>query len=79
MSDGKNAINVRRGLFRLWLVLSVLWIGFVVIWIGLNVNDWSDPAALFQVIAFISLVPIGFVLALGLAIIWTFRGFQRNA
>jgi hypothetical protein len=43
------ALRVARGLFRLWLVLSVLWIGAVgiVTWKRFPVDDWriSDPPA----------------------------------
>jgi hypothetical protein len=36
------ALRVARGLFRLWLVLSVLWIGGVAVetWWTFPVNDW---------------------------------------
>lgn len=36
------AMNWRRGLFRLWLVLSVLWIGVVgvITWWKFPVDDW---------------------------------------
>jgi hypothetical protein len=39
------ALRVARGLFRLWLVLSVLWIGGVgvVTWRTFPVDDWFVP------------------------------------
>jgi hypothetical protein len=49
-------LRVARGLFRLWLVLSVLWIG------GVGVVTWRVPPA--------------FLLALGSALVWAFRGFR---
>jgi hypothetical protein len=38
------ALRVARGLFRLWLVLSVLWIGGVVLakWSTLISADWGE-------------------------------------
>jgi hypothetical protein len=40
------ALRVARGLFRLWLVLSVLWIGGVgaVTWWTFPVDDWVYPS-----------------------------------
>jgi hypothetical protein len=99
------ALRVARGLFRLWLILSVLWIG------GVGYVTWRDfpppyvpdpqrattspkaPSTEFdpdEFLAFASaeerrsafwfagglaLVPPAFVLALGSALVWAFRGF----
>jgi len=111
------AWRVARGLFRLWLVLSVLWIGGVgvVTWRTFPVNDWiivhevTDPELLKQLEAAprmpmpefdpskphktvvtdrelraiiqwgiaLALVPPAFVLALGSALVWAFRGFRQ--
>jgi hypothetical protein len=109
------ALRVARGLFRLWLVLSVLWIG------GVGVVTWwtfpnksnpdeffakrnppsslprkfdpdeflskGDPEYFAQVVAeeqratiqfasVLALVPPIFLLALGSALVWAFRGFR---
>src|SRR5215510_14410551 len=100
------ALRVARGLFRLWLVLSVLWIG------GVGVVTWQtfpkeyvppsgsrelsdapksadefdpDEYLAFKVAenrrsaiwfgGVLALVPPAFVLALGSALVWAFRGF----
>jgi len=40
------AVRVARGLFRLWLVLSVFWLSGVglVTWWTFPVNDWIYPS-----------------------------------
>jgi hypothetical protein len=106
-------LRVARGLFRLWLVLSVLWIGGVGIatwWTfpednpivrdicakandaeqcagllraaGKNPFEAFDPEERRTAIQFASIeafVPPVFVLALGSALVWAFRGFRVNA
>jgi hypothetical protein len=110
------ALRVARGLFRLWLVLSVLWISGVGVvtwrtfpWIpewaiekcerpfdpdaylagkpqkeGCSWLEWvkaqpvmedKDQRAALQLAILLALVPPAFVLALGSASIWAFRGF----
>src|SRR6266545_2014516 len=77
------ALRVVRGLFRLWLVLSVLWIG------GVGVMTWPafDPDAYLEgrpqpirwsaaEAALLSFAPPAFMLALGSALVWAFRGFR---
>jgi hypothetical protein len=103
------AFRVARGLFRLWLVLSVLWIGGVgvVTWqtfpedvlpsiCDLPANQRSEEfdcswlqrvkdqlvfmdkkqRAAFQLALILALAPPVFVLALGSALAWAFRGFR---
>jgi len=126
------ALRVARGLFRLWLVLSVLWIGAVgiVTWRTFPVDDWfvpdpivpgstadicstaknaeqcsdllraggKNPIAAYdlnlnwdrhglswidkerreaiQFASIVALVPPAFVLALGSALVWAFKGFR---
>ena len=100
-------MRIARGLFRLWLVLSVLWIAGVgivtwqwlpadkIIWPGdppravfdpnYYLADRSKPylksrdierreAVHFAVV--LALLPPAFLLALGSALLWVFRGFQ---
>jgi hypothetical protein len=100
------ALRVARGLFRLWLVLSVLWIG------GVALATWRDPIynevavceeveapppgsclprswvlklqpftdktrrEVVQFALVLALIPPVFVLALGSALAWAFRGFR---
>jgi hypothetical protein len=107
------ALRVARGLFRLWLILSVLWIGGVgvVTWWTFPVppewytpppsicelpanersEDWdcswlarvkdkldmdNEQRAALQSAILVALVPPAFVLALGSALGWAFRGFR---
>ena len=44
------ALRIARGLFRLWLILSVLWIGGVgvVTWYRLPVYDWPGKGLPFE-------------------------------
>jgi hypothetical protein len=103
------ALRVVRGLFRLWLVLSVLWIGGVgvVTWRTLPENELPSmcdlPAnerpedfdcswlqrvkdevvfmdkkqrAAIQNGILLAFLPLAFVLALGSALAWAFRGFR---
>jgi ABC-type sulfate transport system permease component len=80
------ALRVARGLFRLWLVLSVLWIGMVAIvtcsTTPVSKFDWEkneqrraaiETIWLGSVIAF---VPPAFVLAVGSAMAWAVRRFR---
>jgi hypothetical protein len=101
------ALRVARGLFRLWLVLSVLWIAGVGImtwqtfpsgpkWVPVEAPPWAEPAerqefnpdkyltsklieerhsAIWHA-SLLALPPPTFVLALGLALAWAFRGFR---
>jgi hypothetical protein len=61
-------MNLRRGLFRLWVLISMIWVigglGFV----------WTQFPN-FSVFDFQSLVPIA-GLVLGLGIMWTREGFR---
>jgi hypothetical protein len=108
------ALRVARGLFRMWLVLSVLWIGGVgyVTWSRAPVYDfdWVMPSELPTIeeankrskpfdpdwwlrerrdeerraaikaiwhAGLLALLPPAFLLALGSALVWAFRGFQN--
>jgi hypothetical protein len=87
-------MNWSRGLFRLWLVLSVLWIGrilwireqcFYGPWIGRQEPDlwWckdpmADPVASYLEEITTSLGPPIVVLALGYALLWSLKGFRRD-
>ena len=75
------ALRVARGLFRLWLVLSVLWIGGVGVWTWLTAKNqayWGGLSSIEKVwvAVVLALVPPAFVLALGSALVWAFRGLK---
>jgi hypothetical protein len=81
------ALRVARGLFRLWLVLSVLWVGVVTWWtfpsalsmlLDPEVPPWAVEPARDAVwfATLLALIPPAFVLALGAALLWAFRGFR---
>jgi hypothetical protein len=98
------ALRVARGLFRVWLVLSVLWIAgvgvmewrtFVYEYRDVDVceeleapapgsclprsyADWVNPnsRARFRFALALAFVPPAFVLVLGSALVWAFRGFK---
>jgi hypothetical protein len=108
------SLRIARGLFRLWLVLSVLWIGGVAVmtwsrppvydfdWVlpselpsieeaNKRLNEPFDPdlylrekrdeerrAAIKAIwhASLIAFLPPAFVLALGSALVWAFRGFR---
>ena len=76
------ALRVARGLFRLWLVLSVLWIGGVGVWTWLTAKNqayWGGLSSIEKVwvAVVLALVPPAFVLALGLALVWASKGFRE--
>ncbi len=101
------ALRVARGLFRLWLVVSVLWIGGVgyVTWQSLpspsfenhetvmrqrlpsmeeanraiEADNRANKAILyehFRHASVLAIAPSAFVIALGLALGWAFKGFR---
>ena len=78
-------MNFPRGLFRLWLVLSVLWIGGVVCltWHDLQLprsgpfNDLIADAVIGRGIK-VALIPPVVILAIGSALVWAFKGFRRT-
>jgi hypothetical protein len=86
-------MNLGRGLFRSWLLLSALWIGSILWirgqcvygpWIGRQEHElWgckdplADPLATYLEVATTSLGPPLAVLALGYALLWVSKGFRR--
>ena len=104
------ALRVARGLFRLWLILSVLWIGGVgyVTWqtvpsadssaVGMEaerldtemktqnieIAPWEKYKRAHEALVYehlwyasvFAIAPPAFVLALGSALVWAFRGFR---
>jgi hypothetical protein len=62
-------MNIRRGLFRLWIVLSALWIG-----LGLVLSHGFPAIADLPLVV----VPPAVLFVLGWAGVWAFSGFKRN-
>jgi hypothetical protein len=75
-TSGAHEMNWRRGMLRLWLVLSVMWsVGFsiAIMWAGLN---WGAPHRDEWVgIALVGCCP-WIITVLGFAIRWTASGFR---
>jgi hypothetical protein len=67
-------VAVRRGLFRLWIVVTVCWIALV----GWFASEVTGPDE-FVYVAALAFLPPGIVFALGAALVWTLSGFRRNA
>jgi hypothetical protein len=86
------AWRIARGLFRLWLVLSVLWVAGVGIYawwsFPMEVPPWAasvpgaesllaeDRRSAIWDASLLAVLPPAFVLALGSALVWAFRGFR---
>jgi len=71
-------MNWKRGLFRAWLVLSVLWCAFG-FWLASDcIVDDTCSAGRLGAIAFVLSVPAA-VFLLGLALLWVGRGFRVGA
>ena len=80
---GKNAetvpLNWRRGMFRMWLVLSAAWImGWIIAFLVYGIQGgfriWSD----FLAIPILLFGPPVAALIFGFAVGWAFRGFVPN-
>jgi hypothetical protein len=84
-----NSSHTKRGLFRLWIVASVLWVCGAILWVHNDFCDfWSLPLwcggfwdfrteVQLQILLEIFGPPIA-VFFLGLALIWAMKGFQRT-
>jgi hypothetical protein len=66
-------MRVTRGLFRLWLVLSVVWIGGAFVVMAYKTRELLEWLLASSVVG---IVPPLLVLALGSALVWAFRGFR---
>jgi hypothetical protein len=65
-------MNIRRGLFRLWIVLALAWVGaMVVLWFSEGAK--GDP----PVILVIMLGPPIALLGLGWGVMWAISGFSE--
>ena len=66
------------GWIRLWVVGSVLWSIYAAVWLDRSYSrHWNFTANLIDYVFWI-LAPCLFVLALGWAVRWIYRGFSRD-
>jgi hypothetical protein len=73
-------INWRRGLFRVWLLLSAAWImGWAIYSILRAMSDGFKTIGDFLSIPVVFFGPPIALLLLGLAAAWAFRGFKMEA
>jgi hypothetical protein len=69
-------MNLRRGLFRLWLLVAVLWAGSWALIIRQNSLASREMDASFNL--WLVCGPPVAIFALGYALLWTFRGFRND-
>lgn len=67
-------MNLRRGLFRLWIVGAALWVLAVAF---INYDEIEDWASLARVAAFALSIPLA-VLGFGTALVWALTGFDAQ-
>jgi len=72
-ANGLDAMNWTRGLFRLWIVASLVWGGLILAIVFANA---PLPDAGLQRAGQIILIPPFAALALGAALMWAIRGFR---
>lgn len=63
---------LRRGLFRLWVVATVLWDGFFLVLLA------NEPGMKFLDILPLLVTPPLVILAIGWMFVWAFRGFVSD-
>jgi hypothetical protein len=64
---------MRRGLFRLWLVGTILWAGLI--FFLMSYDSRPEAGAIAAEVAF---VPPGIIFVIGVMLMWAFRGFSRD-
>jgi hypothetical protein len=74
-------MNIKRGLFRLWVVASVIWVVFLVTMVIIHAIDVDKyPSAKdYQILALLSVVPPAALLAIGNIgnfVLWIIKGFK---
>jgi hypothetical protein len=62
-----------RGLFRIWLVLTIIWVAFVMFASSYETRPEAVTIALEAIF-----VPSGVILAIGLMLRWALKGFSRH-
>jgi hypothetical protein len=75
-------VNWRRGLFRVWLVLSIVWIAAVEVVAkvstGIWIRPWGGKIDLFIASLGTLLGPPIVVFLVGLVLVWVSVGFRRG-
>jgi hypothetical protein len=79
-NEDQVPLNWRRGMFRIWLVLSAAWImGWIIEFLVYGIQGgfriWSD----FLAVPILLFGPPVALLIFGIAVGWAFRGFLPNA
>lgn len=69
-----KAMNVRRGFFRLWLVVSALWVV-----LALAVTPSNTLRSDFLIALLAAITPPLVLLVLGVVVAWALAGFKRSA
>jgi hypothetical protein len=69
-------INWRRGLFRLWVLVSAAWIMGWLIFYAIEIigGSWTDRD--FLTVPVVLFGPPAAILIMGIATRWAFRGFE---
>jgi hypothetical protein len=74
------AINWRRGMFRIWILLSVAWImGWIIYLIMFGLQGGFKEQGDVLVVPVVLIGPPIALLLFGLAAGWAFRGFKADA
>jgi hypothetical protein len=79
-ANREPTLRVARGLFRLWLLLSALWVAgaeeYPAAKAAASKAAAEDRRAVIWHFSLLAFLPPAFVLALGSALVWAFRGFR---
>jgi hypothetical protein len=70
----RERFKMGRGLFRIWLVLTIIWAAFVIFASGYSAQPEAATIALEAIF-----VPSGVILVIGLMLRWALRGFSRHS
>lgn len=65
----------KRGLFRLWMVVSALWVIPLTLLIA---SEAPLDVYAFRFLIFVVFLPPVLVLAIGMALVWAIRGFSNR-
>jgi hypothetical protein len=66
-------MNIRRGLLRLWIVVSIAWISII----GLVYSSLGSRTDSDRLLLELGLIPPATILVLGAALGWALTGFRR--
>jgi hypothetical protein len=78
-SEDTNPLNWRRGMFRIWLVLSAAWImGWIIEFLVYGIQGGFRIASDYLTIPVLLFGPPVALLIFGIAVGWAFRGFRSD-